>query len=242
MKLVPLPTETASHTNAGPASHSLLGGRLAAICQDIRAAMAHSPLAQPAVELLAASKTQPEAVLREALGLGLRAYGENRVQEAEAKWPPLRAEFPDLCLHLIGPLQSNKARQALELFDVIQTIDRPKLVEALAPLMAGAGVRTRAMYIQVNIGEEPQKAGVAIADTAALVQQAMAAGLPIVGLMCVPPADLPAAPFFARLRALAQECGLAQLSMGMSEDYAVAVRMGASCVRVGQALFGPRPA
>lgn len=159
--------------------------------------------------------------------------------EAEAKWPPLRAETPDLKLHLVGQLQSNKADAAVALFDVIHSVDRPSLITALGKAMRAAG-KFPACYIQVNIGDEPQKGGCAIGNTGAMLAAARAAGLPVIGLMAVPPADTEAAPFFALLGKLARDHGLPGLSMGMSGDYETAVMLGATVVRIGSALFGSR--
>ena len=165
--------------------------------------------------------------------------GENRVQEAAGKWPALRARFDGVELHLIGPLQSNKAEDAVRLFDVIQTVDRPKLSRELAKAEQKTGLRRQYM-IQVNTGEEPQKAGVAPADVDALLQDAREQGLEIIGLMCIPPVEEPAGPHFALLARLAQRLGLPALSMGMSADYETGARFGATHVRVGSALFGAR--
>ena len=204
--------------------------------QTIAAAAATSPLAATDTVILGASKAQPAAVIEEFIGQGLVDFGENRVQEAEAKWPAIKTRHPHVRLHLIGPLQTNKVREALALFDVIQTIDRPKLADAIANETPVG----KAFFIQVNTGEEPQKSGVSLAETVGLIQHCRARGLNVVGLMCVPPAgDMPA-PHFALLRKLALENGLSQLSMGMSDDYETAIRMGSTCVRIGRALFGQR--
>lgn len=189
--------------------------------------------------LIAVSKTQPDGALEDMLATGQRAFGENRVQEAKRHWEARRERFPDLELHLIGPLQSNKAEDAVRLCDVIQTLDRPKLAEALAAAIAKTGRRPRLM-IQVNTGEEPQKAGVSPAGLPALLEHARIRGLRIEGLMCIPPAGEPAGPHFALLARLARAHGLALLSMGMSGDYELAARFGATHVRVGTALFGER--
>lgn len=189
--------------------------------------------------LIAISKTHgPEAIVP-LIAAGQRRFGENRVQEAEAKWPALRAQYPDLELHLVGQLQSNKAEAAVALFDAIHSVDRSSLVQALARAIARHG-RAPKLFVQVNIGEEPQKGGCAIAQLPALLAEAKAAGLTIDGLMCVPPAGVEAAPYFALAAKLAREAGLAQLSMGMSDDFETAVMLGATHVRVGSALFGPR--
>lgn len=196
--------------------------------------------------LIGASKSQPEPVLRAALDAGLRHFGENKVQEAQRKWPSLRAEYSDLALHLIGPLQSNKAADAVALFDVVQTLDRPKIIDAMANEVARGTWRAAgkdappAFLIQVNTGEESQKSGVAPGGLAALVNQAREARLDLRGLMCVPPAGANPAPHFALLAKLAAEHGLSWLSMGMSGDFEAAIRLGATHVRVGTALFGKR--
>lgn len=191
------------------------------------------------VTLTAVSKTQPDAAIEAALAAGQRVFGENRVQEAQARWSGRREAFPDLELRLIGPLQSNKAADAVALFDVIETLDRPRLAEALAAAGEKLG-RSPRLLIQVNTGAEPQKAGVSPDGLPALVAQARALGLRVEGLMCIPPADEAAGPHFALLRKLARRQGLDVLSMGMSADYEVAVRFGATHVRVGSALFGER--
>ena len=191
------------------------------------------------IELVAISKTWGADAITPLIAAGQRSFGENRVQEAEAKWPALLAETPGIRLHLVGQLQSKKAAEAVALFDVIHSVDRPSLVTALGKAMAASGKRPDC-FVQVNIGAEPQKGGCAIADLPDLLTAARAAGLPIVGLMCVPPADIEAAPFFALLAELARRYGLAQLSMGMSSDYETAAMLGATVVRVGSALFGAR--
>ena len=191
------------------------------------------------IALIAVSKTHGEDAIRPMLAAGQRIFGENRVQEAEAKWPALRAEYPDVALHLVGQLQSNKAEDAVQLFDVIHSVDRPSLVVALAKAMEKTGRRPDC-FVQVNIGDEEQKGGCAIADLPALLAEVRAAGLPLKGLMCVPPADVEAAPYFALLAKIARDNGLDQLSMGMSGDYETAVTIGATHVRVGSALFGAR--
>lgn len=195
--------------------------------------------ATPPPVLVAVSKSQPEEAIEEMLATGQRVFGENRVQEAKTHWEGRRSIFPDLELHLIGPLQTNKAEEAVRLFDMIQTLDRPKLADALAAAMAKAGRRPR-LLIQVNTGEEPQKAGVTPDGLASLVAYARSKGLEPEGLMCIPPAEEPAGPHFALLAKLAKAQGLSVLSMGMSGDYALAARYGATHVRVGTALFGGR--
>jgi pyridoxal phosphate enzyme (YggS family) len=193
----------------------------------------------PATRLVAVSKTVVESGIREALAAGQRLFGENRVQEAQAKFPPLKAAFADLELHLIGPLQSNKTREAVALFDVIQTLDRAKLAEVLAAERDKAG-RCPRLFIQVNTGEEEQKAGVPPREAAALIALARKLELPLTGLMCIPPVEGDAAPHFALLQKLARDNGLDHLSMGMSGDFELAVKFGATHVRVGTAIFGER--
>lgn len=191
------------------------------------------------IVLIAVSKTHPAEEIMPLLEQGQRVFGENRVQEAQGKWPALRESFGDVELHLIGQLQSNKAEDAVALFDCIHSLDRPSLMKALANAMAKLGKRVPC-FIQVNIGEEDQKGGCAIAELPALLNQARAAEIPIAGLMCIPPFDIEPAPFFALLARLAADNGLAGLSMGMSSDYETAVMLGATHVRVGTALFGER--
>lgn len=190
------------------------------------------------VTLIAASKTQPEAAIKAAITAGVMAFGENRVQEAQAKWPALKAAYPAVRLHLIGPLQTNKVSDAVALFDVIETLDRPKLVDALTAEEAATGQK-REYFIQVNIGEEPQKSGVAPQDLASLLAYARDT-LHITGLMAVPPADANPAPYFALLAKLAARYKLPNLSMGMSQDFETAIRLGATHIRIGTALFGER--
>lgn len=196
-----------------------------------------------AVSLVAVSKTFDADQIRPAIAAGQRVFGENRVQEAEAKWPALRTAYPDVKLHLVGQLQSNKAEDAVALFDCIHSVDRPSLVAALGKAMEKAA-RKVPCFIQVNIGAEDQKGGCAIADVPVLLASAREAGIPVVGLMCVPPAGIEAAPFFALLAKIAADNnadgGLDQLSMGMSDDFETAVLLGATQVRVGSALFGKR--
>lgn len=192
------------------------------------------------ITLVAVSKTHGADRVREMLEAGQRVFGENRVQEAQEKFPDLKSAYPDLELHLIGPLQTNKARDAVALFDVIQSVDRDRIASALAKEMAHLG-RRPACYIQVNTGEEPQKAGVAPADIDAFVATCRDTHkLPVVGLMCIPPVDEEPALHFALLAKIAARNGLAGVSMGMSADYETAVRLGATHVRVGSALFGAR--
>lgn len=209
----------------------------------VRAALAATAAEwqRPVPRLVAVSKTQPAEAIQAAIAAGQRHFGENRVQEAAAKWPALRADCPDVTLHLIGPLQTNKARQAIALFDVIATLDRPRLAETLATL-AGEGLRLPRLLIQVNIGEEPQKAGIAPTAADAFITQCRETlKLPITGLMAIPPVAQPAAPYFALLAKLAARHGLQDLSMGMSGDWQSAVALGATEVRLGSAIFGERP-
>ncbi|MBS0473679.1 MAG: YggS family pyridoxal phosphate-dependent enzyme [Proteobacteria bacterium] len=191
------------------------------------------------VALIAVSKTHPAEAIMPLIAAGQRLFGENRVQEAAAKWPALREAHPDLSLHLVGQLQSNKADEAVALFDCIHSLDRPSLVTALARAMDKAG-RHLPCFVQVNIGAEEQKGGCAIADLPALLAQARGADLNVIGLMCVPPLGIEPAPFFALLDKLAADHGLRDRSMGMSDDFETAVMLGATHVRVGSALFGAR--
>jgi pyridoxal phosphate enzyme (YggS family) len=192
------------------------------------------------IELCAVSKTFPAAQIRLALLEGQRIFGENRVQEADDKWPALKAKFSDIELHLIGPLQTNKVRTAVSVFDVIQTLDRPKLASTLAEAFAANG-RSLPCYVQVNTGEEPQKKGISPAQTEAFVQECRDEhNLNIIGLMCIPPHHEEPAPHFALLHDLAAKIGLHRLSMGMSADFPIAVEFGATVVRVGSAIFGVR--
>ena len=211
---------------------------------DVRAQIARSAAlagrSPDDVTLIAVSKTHSAEAIRPLLDAGQRAFGENRVQEASAKWPALRGEWPDVRLHLIGSLQSNKAADAVELFDSIHSVDRPSLVDALARAIEKAGRRPDC-FVQVNIGDEPQKGGCPVAGLLALLDHARGAGIPVAGLMCIPPEGVEAAPYFALLAKLARRHGLSGLSMGMSADYPSAVMIGATHVRVGTALFGERP-
>ena len=189
--------------------------------------------------LIAISKTHPAEAIVPLIDEGQRVFGENRVQEAQGKWPALIERYPDVTLHLVGQLQSNKAAEAVALFDCIQSLDRPSLVTALGKAMDKAG-RQVPCFVQVNIGEEAQKGGCAIADVPALLDAARVAQIPVLGLMCVPPAELEPAPYFALLGKIADDHGLARLSMGMSGDFETAILLGATHVRVGSALFGAR--
>ncbi|HMT41072.1 MAG TPA: YggS family pyridoxal phosphate-dependent enzyme [Sphingorhabdus sp.] len=193
------------------------------------------------VTLIAVSKTRDADEIRPLLDAGHRMFGENRVQEAASKWPDLRTAYPDIQLHLIGQLQSNKAEEAVELFDCIHSLDRLSLLSTLSKAMTKAGKQVPC-FIQVNIGEEEQKGGCAIAELPGLLDAAKAAHIEVVGLMCIPPADVEPAPFFALLAELAARHDLSQLSMGMSEDFPTAIMLGATYIRVGTALFGARTA
>ena len=211
--------------------------------EHVRARIAHAAaIARRKAEdvtLVAISKTHPADAILPLIGQGQRVFGENRVQEAQGKWPALREAFPDIALHLVGQLQSNKADEAVALFGCIHSLDRPSLVTALARAMDKTQRRPD-LFVQVNIGAEDRKGGCAIADLPGLLAQARVAELPVVGLMCVPPAGIEAAPFFALLGKLADDNGLAGLSMGMSDDFETAIMLGATHVRVGSALFGAR--
>lgn len=192
------------------------------------------------VQLVAVSKTFDAGQIEPFLAAGQRVFGENRVQEAKDKWPDLRECYPDLELHLIGPLQTNKAREAVALFDVIESVDRDKLAVVLASEMERAG-RKLACFVQVNIGGEEQKAGIPVHEAVDFVARCRGEhGLDIVGLMCIPPDGVPAGPYFAQLAELAAKAGVTQISMGMSGDFETAIAMGATHVRVGSALFGKR--
>jgi hypothetical protein len=218
-----------------------IADNLAVVRARIAAAATQAGRDPATVTLVAVSKTFDAQAVATAIAAGQRVFGENRVQEAAGKFPALRTLHGDLELHLIGPLQTNKARDAVALFDVIQSLDRDRLAQALATEMTRSGRRPR-LYIQVNIGAESQKAGVAVADLPALLALCTTLGLAIEGLMCIPPADSPPEPYFAQLSALARTHGLEKLSMGMSGDYPAAIAAGATHVRVGSAIFGGRPA
>ena len=214
---------------------------LQAIVARIDAARKAAVNPAPATHLVAVSKTVPEVGVREAIAAGQLLFGENRVQEAQAKFPALKAEFPGIELHLIGPLQTNKVREAVALFDCIQTLDRIRLADAIAAERARGGKVPR-LFVQVNTGEEPQKAGVLPREAGELIHYASdILKLPVEGLMCIPPVEDDAAPHFALLKKLADEHGLPFLSMGMSGDFELAVKFGATHVRVGSAIFGARP-
>ena len=230
--------------DAGQAS-AAIGANLAAIRSRIDAAARAAGRAAADVTLVAVSKAQPDARVLAAITAGQRVFGENYLQPAQARWPALKATTPDVQLHMIGPIQTNKAKDVVALFDVIETIDRPKLAAAIARAAATQG-RRPACFIQVNTGEEPQKAGVWPAATDAFVEACRSEhGLLVEGLMAIPPLDEEPALHFALLAKLAERNGLAKLSMGMSADFEVAVQFGATHVRVGTAIFGerlPRPA
>jgi pyridoxal phosphate enzyme (YggS family) len=212
--------------------------------QDVRARIAHSAAIAGRkaedVELIAVSKTHAADRIVPLIEEGQRVFGENRVQEAQGKWPALLEQHEGLKLHLVGQLQSNKAEDAVALFDCIHALDRPSLVSALAKAMDKADRRVPC-FVQVNIGAEEQKGGCAIAEVPTLLAAARDAGIPVIGLMCVPPVGIEAAPFFALLAKIAADNGLDLLSMGMSDDFETAVMLGATHVRVGSALFGNRP-
>ncbi len=213
--------------------------RLAAINTRIAHAEAIAGRDAGATTLIAISKTHDAATIQPLIDAGHRVFGENRVQETQAKWPALQAATPGIALHLVGQLQSNKAEDAVRLFDAIHSVDRPSLVTALARAIDRVG-RAPACFVQVDIGDEPQKGGCAIRDLPGLLAQAKDGGLPVAGLMCVPPAGVDAAPYFALTAKLARDHGLDGLSMGMSDDFETAVTLGATHVRVGSALFGAR--
>ena len=212
---------------------------LASVQATIARAAALADRKPEGVTLIAISKTKSAAEIAPLLAAGQRVFGENRVQEAQDKWPALRESFPDITLHLVGQLQSNKAEDAVALFDAIHSVDRPSLITALARAMERQS-RRPTCFLQVNIGDEAQKGGCAIDELPAVLEAARAVDLPIGGLMAVPPADTEAAPYFALLAKLARDHDLDGLSMGMSGDYETAVMLGATHVRIGSALFGAR--
>lgn len=217
-----------------------VGANLRTVRAQIEAAAKASGRAPGDVTLVAVGKVQPVEKVEAALAEGQRVFGENRVQEAQGKWPALKARYPDVTLHLIGPLQTNKAADAIALFDVIETVDRPKLARVLAAEMKKQG-RALECFVQVNTGEEEQKAGVLPGEADAFIEACRDEhGLNVVGLMCIPPADDEPALHFALLREIALRHGLEKLSMGMSGDYEVAIEFGATHVRVGTAIFGDR--
>ncbi|WP_305097838.1 YggS family pyridoxal phosphate-dependent enzyme [Croceibacterium aestuarii] len=213
--------------------------RLAAVEERIAHACKFAGRGRDEVTLVAISKTHDEASIARLIEAGQRVFGENRVQETQAKWPALRERYSRVELHLVGTLQSNKAEDAVALFDCIHSLDRPSLVKALGKAMDKTG-RQVPCFIQVDIGEEEQKGGCAIAEVPGLLEQARGADIPVVGLMCVPPLGIEPAPFFALLDKLARDNGLEGRSMGMSGDYETAIMLGATHVRVGTALFGAR--
>ena len=212
---------------------------LAEITARIRAAEQRAGRPEGSVRLIAVSKMQPPERVEAVLEQGHRLFGENRVQEAAGKWPAWRERYAGVELHLLGPLQTNKARQALGLFDAIHSLDRPKLAKTLARLAREMG-RCPPLFVQVNTGEEPQKAGVAPAEADAFIAECRGLDLPVVGLMCIPPVDEEPALHFALLAKIAARNGLKELSMGMSADFETAIAQGATYVRVGSAIFGAR--
>lgn len=219
-----------------------IAARLAGIKDRIAYAAKDSGRDPAGVTLVAVTKTHDAAAIGQALEAGHRIFGENRVQEAAAKWPALRQAWPGFELHLIGPLQTNKVRDAVALFDVIETVDRPKLAQSLAAEMAKSS-RRPTCYIQINTGEEPQKAGVQPGEADTFIAQCRDdLKLPITGLMCIPPQDEEPSLHFALLGEIARRNQLSVLSMGMSSDYEIAIRLGATHVRIGTAIFGARPA
>lgn len=212
---------------------------LSSILERLAGAEARTGRAPGSVTLIAVSKVQPPERVESVLDQGQRVFGENRVQEAQGRWPPFQARYPGISLHLIGPLQTNKARVAVGMFDAIHSVDRLKLAETLARLADETG-RCPDLFVQVNTGAEPQKAGVLPEGVDALVAQVRGLGLPLVGLMCIPPDGQDPAPHFTMLAGMAARNGLAGLSMGMSGDFETAVALGATHVRVGSAIFGER--
>ncbi len=224
-----------------PHAPAEVAARLRLVREEIALAAEAADRDPAEVGLVAVTKTVLPSAIEESIGAGQLLFGENRVQEARAKWPELKDRHRDLELHLIGPLQSNKVRDAVALFDVIETVDRPKLARALAEEMQRAG-KSRRLFVQVNTGEEPQKAGVLPAETDAFVALCRDTfGLSIEGLMCIPPLDEEPAMHFALLAKIAERLGIRELSMGMSGDFARAIQFGATYVRIGTAIFGARP-
>lgn len=222
-----------------PTTHAPLLAQLATVHKAIHSALSTCPKGHAAPIIVAASKTQPQSVIEQAIAEGITHFGENRIQDMLSKWPALKAQHPSLTLHLIGPLQSNKAAEAVSWCDVIETIDREKIVDAIATECAKQNKQPECL-IQVNTGEEPQKSGVSPKEAGALIAYARNRGLNVTGLMCVPPQGQHPAPHFALLRKIAERNSLATLSMGMSSDYIEAIRMGATHIRLGTALFGER--
>src|SRR3982074_3050275 len=222
------------------ASTTALDSPLAKVRAEIARACAEAKRDPASVTLVAISKTFGVEAIAPVIAAGQRVFGENRVQEAKAKWPALKARHPDIELHLVGPLQSNKSKDAVALFDAIHSVDRPSLAEALAKEFAKQG-RRPTLFVEVNTGAEPQKAGVLPEDTDAFLKTCREGyGLDIAGLMCIPPADEPPAPHFALTAKIAHRNGLKLLSMGMSADFPLAIAFGATHVRVGTAIFGAR--
>jgi PLP dependent protein len=231
--------KTSPHDSANP-STSATPQKLSAVRQNIAQAIEDAGRAAGEVTLVCVTKTFDAPDIVPVLEAGERVFGENRVQEAQKKWPELRAAYPDVQLHLIGPLQSNKVSEAVALFDVIETVDRPKIAQALADEMRKTGKSPR-LYVQVNIGSEPQKAGILPEEADAFIAQCRDEyGLVIAGLMCIPPADQQASPYFALLNQIARRNKIRNLSMGMSADFELAIQLGATHVRLGSAIFGTR--
>jgi pyridoxal phosphate enzyme (YggS family) len=220
-------------------SFSAVAAHLETINARLAAARAAAVAPARQTRLIAVSKTHPAETVREALAAGHRLFGESKVQEALAKFPALRAEYPDLELHMIGGLQTNKAKEAVALFDAIHSVDRLRLAEVLAR-ECDKQQRAPQIFVQVNIGEEPQKSGVLPREAPGLIEQVRSLGLNLIGLMCVPPVEVAPAPYFGLMKKLAADAGLEHLSMGMSDDFEIAVRFGATHVRVGTAIFGER--
>lgn len=210
------------------------------IQQEIHSLLIQAGRSADSCEILLASKQQPAEIIKNLLEAGHHLFGENYVQEALGKWPPLRASYPKLRLHLIGPLQTNKVAAALSLFDVIESVDRPKLAEMLAKEQQKQSLQ-KEYFVQVNTGSEDQKGGIPPQKTQELVVFCQNIGLKVKGLMTIPPADQHPAPHFSLLYSLAQRCGLKELSMGMSQDYPIAIRLGSTQLRLGTKIFGPRP-
>src|ERR1700709_1310223 len=228
-----------ANDNGAPVTSPLPNG-LAAVEQDIARACKEARRERASVALIAVSKTFDAEAIEPVIAAGQRVFGENRVQEAKAKWPGLISAHPGIALHLIGPLQSNKAREAVALFDSIHSVDRPSICEALAKEIDSQKRRPQ-LFVQLNTGEEPQKAGIAPAEADAFIASCREKyGLPISGLMCIPPVDDAPAPHFALTAKIAERNGLKGLSMGMSADFAIAIQFGATHVRVGSAIFGHR--
>ena len=226
---------------SAPGTRDGIGERFAGVRAAVRAAAHQAGRDPDEVELVAVSKFHPATTVARALEAGHRSFGENRVQEAAAKWPALRERYPDVRLHLVGQLQTNKVRQAVQLFDVISVVDRDKLARALAGALPYARPGLR-MLVQVNVGREAQKGGVDPDEADTFVEHCTSElGLPVTGVMCVPPEGADPEPHFAWMRSLAARRGLAEVSMGMTEDFPTAIRCGSTQVRIGRALFGDRP-